>query len=173
MKTIPPPFVPSSRYSDQEYLTLQSRLLVTGRHEEIARQVNCHVSNIRKYANGDRHVPAFRAFALSAAQNNWGFLQKLADLNGMALMARIEGLPLPLTQAIGALIANFGRMMMLAEKLLQPEAEVWTEEELRVFEESLEKIYQVGHGILAQQRQKRLATTTVAGGNTNVDEYNR
>lgn len=107
-----------SRFTDQEYLTMQSRIAITGPHAEIAARVGCHPSKISQYANGTYHIPSHRLFLIAAAQQNWTFPRLLAEHAGAVVIPhRPALLPYFGVRRMALFLADLGQFLPLVEQV--------------------------------------------------------
>lgn len=67
----------TSGFTDTER-TLQSRLAVTGVGKVIAIDLGVREETVSRWRHGDWPIPAYQAFAVSASQQDFRFLQALA-----------------------------------------------------------------------------------------------
>jgi hypothetical protein len=144
----------SSHFSDTER-TLQSRLAVVGVGKIIALDVGVREETISRWKNGDWPIPAFQAFAVSASQRNWQYLQTLAERWQAVLFPRRRSIAHWSTmQLLSVLMLSFGRFLHLAEKVHEG-VEVLDDEEMRKLEEDGERMKQAIEAMIAKARQQR------------------
>lgn len=143
-----------SRFSDDQYLTMQSRTAIVGRHAEVAARVGCHPSKISQYANGTYHIPSHRLFVIASAQQDWTFPRLLAEHAGAVVIPhRPVLLPCSGVRLISLFLASMGQFLPLVEQVDQ--GEPLDDEAMHTFEDEGEKLKQFIDAQLAKAREQR------------------
>jgi hypothetical protein len=132
----------------------QSRMLVQGCPKQLAADLGVTVDTLYRWGQGAWPIPAYQAFRLSAAQQDFRYLQLLAERAGTILLPRR---PVPLTRPIILLLADltlsFGGFYQLTEKLNREEP--LSDDEMRRLEELGEAIKRRVDTLIERARQRR------------------
>lgn len=151
-----------SPITDHQYLTMQSRTAITGRHATVAARVGCHPSKISQYANGTYHIPSHRLFVIAAAQQDWTFPRLLAEQAGAVVIPhRPVLLPGSGVRLISLFLAGLGQFLPLVEQVDREEP--LDDAAMLAFEDEAEKLKQFIDAQIAKARlQRALKNTEVA-----------
>lgn len=144
-----------SRFSDTDR-TLQARYAITDNHKVVAARVGVTRETISQYAIGAWPIPAYRAFVISAAQDNWIYLKTLALQAQAVVFPRLPSIAhWSGMQLLAQLVIRFGAFLPLAEKIR--EGTPLTPEELFAIRDEGERIKQAVDAIvqLAEQQAEK------------------
>lgn len=141
-----------SRFSDTDR-TFQARYAITENHKVIAAHIGVTRETISQYAIGAWPIPAYRAFAISAAQDNWVYLKVLALRAQAVLFPRLPSIAhWSGMQLLAQLVIKFGAFLPLAEKVR--EGVPLTPEEALKLREEWEQLKQAGEALVNQAEQQ-------------------